>query len=75
MADTSNGGPAFPCDQDPLNCYPGMTLRDWFASQALIGVLGKIKTDQISPRFIAQMSYELADVMIAEKKEFEEFDK
>ncbi len=41
-----NGGPAFPTHDnvndprcDGFMAYPGMTLRDWFAGQALIGVL------------------------------------
>lgn len=40
---TNDGGPAFPCYalDAPLDGSgkPGMTLRDWFAGQALAGML------------------------------------
>lgn len=43
MSDRNDGGPAFPIlkPQNPNfeYCDPGMTLRDWFAGQALAGIL------------------------------------
>ena len=34
-----DGGPAFPMASDVSGHQPGMTLRDWFAGQALAGLL------------------------------------
>jgi len=65
----NTGGPAFPVpprihsyDNNPI---PGMTLRDWFAGQALSGM----PADELarSPNGYAKYSYELADAMIAER--------
>lgn len=42
--------------------YPGMTLRDYFAGQALIGMMA----DQIlHTETVAAYAYEVADAMIA----------
>ena len=55
------GGPAFP------STYPnrdGMTLRDWFAGQALAGILA----DPNGPwQGAAERSYYQADAMLAER--------
>lgn len=65
---TKNGGSAFPnpsLADESYRAQPGdmgMTLRDWFAGQALVGVLS-------SPRFQQPLDaadlYRIADVMIA----------
>lgn len=61
------GGPAFPCDRIPMTegviCSDGMTLRDWFAGQALIGLLSdsNIKASQTD---FAKNAYKLADAML-----------
>jgi hypothetical protein len=68
MSNTKTGGPAFPLSNDqvvanfPLNqCY-GMTLRDYFASKVLQGLLAS-GLDQ--PKFeFARKSYEMADEML-----------
>lgn len=36
------GGPAFPCGIDVMKADEGMTLRDWFAGQALAGFISQI---------------------------------
>lgn len=66
-----SGGPAFPVpmgtQHNQYACGVGMTLRDWFAGQALAGL-------SVSDRFIrdadsntaqAQWAYDLADAMLA----------
>ena len=74
----SDGGPAFPCmvfsgdaNNDPEYAN-GMTLRDWFAGQALTGMMGFATGGTFDPskncdRF-AEASYALADAMIAARK-------
>ena len=47
----------------------GMTLRDWFAGQALVGLLASDRPEEeISFKGYAFMAYDLADEMLAERK-------
>lgn len=66
---TNDGGPAFPVPaSDAENAFgemagnghqPGMSLRDWFAGQALSSALEGTASD------IAGACYALADAMLA----------
>lgn len=47
------------------SCECGMTLRDYFAGQALAGSLAN--TDAPTPEVEAQWAYEIADAMLAER--------
>jgi hypothetical protein len=69
-----DGGPAFPrptsTDEASERCnvfyaQDGMTLRDWFAGQALSNAYTQADVD---PDRIARWSYELADAMLAARK-------
>lgn len=69
MSEKDNGGPAF-----PWASYPGMSLRDYFAAQAINTLLDAVVSRQTRPRegqsigeYIAHEAYELADAMIAER--------
>lgn len=61
----NDGGPAFPDDRSQV----GRTLRDWFAGQALIGILlapGQLGAEaQSNPDKAACWAYGQADAMIA----------
>ena len=71
MSKREDGGPAFPSptERDPSNGtfiapgYVGMTLRDWFAGQALSGMLadddGYSSTSKMSAT-----AYTIADAML-----------
>ena len=48
----------------PGNEWEGMTLRDWFAGQALAGMLADPHWPDIP--HVAKLSYQFADAMIAE---------
>lgn len=71
MTTPNDGGQAFPHPEMFRRGYivpfadasTGMTLRDWFAGQALVG--GKWAT---TPQQIARGSYIVADAMIAESQ-------
>ena len=72
----SDGGAAFPThgghhpDDDPRNhtLGGGMSLRDWFAGQALAGIMaGWPANERISEARAAEISYHAADAMIAER--------
>lgn len=47
---------------------PGMTLRDWFAGQALAGIIGagNLKSSATN-EVIACAAYSVADAMLAER--------
>ena len=63
-----DGGPAFPTDHNK-NVVEGMTLRDWFAGQALMGMMAS--RNPSSPRFNpeddAAYVYAVARAMIQER--------
>ena len=70
MSAPDDGGPAFPSGksektgyENTLPYYEGMTLRDWFAGQALAGMLDRAYG--IKCEIIAARSYEMADAMLA----------
>lgn len=62
-----DGVPAF---QAYIDDYPGMTLRDYFAGHALVGLLGSgiaEKREQTSED-VASIAYRVADAMLAERE-------
>ena len=69
MTDRHDGGPAFPRNgQDHLDTQDGMSLRDWFAGQALNkGVVNGDWDSSIQWR--AKSAYEMADAMLAARSE------
>ncbi|MGV2099011.1 hypothetical protein [Rhizobium sp. 21-4511-3d] len=72
------GGPAFPVECNIVSGYrddSGMTLRDWFAGKALMGLMASERaTDdaQYQPDMAADRAYRMADAMLAEKFKAEE---
>ncbi|MDI3492000.1 MAG: hypothetical protein PWP11_3277 [Thauera sp.] len=47
----------------------GMTLRDWFAGQALAGMMADLSRDAY-PYEIAKIAYDTAEAMLAERKNY-----
>ena len=76
MSTIIDGGPAFPAQ--PIYKFPdgavvsldqgGMTLRDYFAGQALAAMPDVILTGE-PDSVVAKVSYKLADAMLAEREE------
>jgi len=69
------GGPAFP---RPIGFHPhvggtyspaqmGMTLLDWFAGQALAGLLSDETIERLQPEGYAKAAYDYAEAMIEER--------
>jgi hypothetical protein len=67
-----NGGPAFPVMWDYADNETGMTLRDWFAGQAMQGILaGPCSRDgtPLKEWFdVPAHAYQLADAMLAARQ-------
>lgn len=67
-----DGGPAFPVPGTEYNeRYPGMSLRDWFAGQALNGITEAVASARIhcpaqtpDEEHIGRWAVELADATI-----------
>ena len=57
-----DGGPAFPCLEAKNAPNEGMSLRDYFAGQALAGQAAQPTDGDV--RAIAWYCYELADAML-----------
>lgn len=69
----NDGGPAFPVDLVDVHTKSGMSLRDWFAGQALIGGLAQMAHPSIDMSYdidttkMATSCYAFADAMLAER--------
>lgn len=73
-----HGGGAFPCENDESKQYNwidnGMSLRDYFAGQALAGGLEQGARDEMdfkwwhSEKDIAERAYDIAGAMLKERK-------
>ena len=64
-----DGGQAFPISDasGPIQC--GLTMRDWFAGQALVGLLAfPIPGSGKIPSNAALAAYDYADAMLAARK-------
>ena len=70
------GGPAFPTTKEShlMVCSEGMTLRDYFAAKAVVGmfypaVVACLEHDHdLDCDKIAEFCYKMADAMIAERE-------
>jgi hypothetical protein len=66
----NDGGPAFPAPAYAANITDkGMSLRDYFAAQALLGVLVSPKYAQASTNDVVERAYWFADAMLDERME------
>lgn len=61
----NNGGPAFPYDDRGPKFHYGISMRDWFAGQALAGLLGGWPSDtDPKVKTASEWAYEFADAML-----------
>ena len=64
-----DGGPAFPIETTATPYAPGMSLRDWFAGQAMTGELASWTSSTDGHECnIARRAYQMADAMIAARE-------
>lgn len=62
-----DGGPAFPIPWEYVVSETGMSLRDYFAGQALTGLLVNYNSKLDSPESAAELADAIADAMIARR--------
>jgi len=69
-----DGESAFPCNSpDGIESYKGMTLRDYFAGQALSGLVAdEVLGDEIDATGVAKRCYLVADAMLKEREKANE---
>ncbi|UNK39332.1 hypothetical protein MNR02_06405 [Shinella sp. H4-D48] len=70
-----DGGPAFPLAVQPDFQFAenGMSLRDWFAGQAIPAIIERCGADHRLPHehitdYFARKAYEVADAMLLARK-------
>lgn len=68
MATRDDGGPAFAHGDHTNGGHPGMSLRDWFAGQALAGILANPAVSASAAVHIPAAAYAMADDMLAARK-------
>lgn len=61
MSKPDDSGPAFP---NPGTSATGMTIRDYFAGQVLLGISSAERADGQKCSFLAETAYTMADAMI-----------
>ncbi len=64
MNEKDEGGPAFPTPSG----RPGMTLRDYFAGEALNGLLASDPHGNLSLEVAADLSFKAADRMLERRE-------
>jgi hypothetical protein len=64
---TNNGGPAFMYTNSTTQEQSGITIRDYFATKAIAGIITESIDEKINMKHLAKMAYKLADAMMEER--------
>lgn len=63
---TNDGGRAFPSDGSGQYAFdPGMSLLDYFAGQALTGIITTFRGATVDAQELARLAYTVSEAMIA----------
>ncbi len=78
MTKTNDGGAAFPQSLAADGPFGGMTLRDWFAGQAIGAFIQRATSDKIvagmleehiqAETLLARYAYDMADAMLVARE-------
>jgi hypothetical protein len=75
MSKINDGGPAFPStiqyfpDDKNANEEQGMTLRQYYAGQVLIGIMANTNSTAVTSDTIAAWCFQMADAMLKAEQE------
>jgi hypothetical protein len=75
MSKINDGGPAFPStiqyfpDDKNANEAQGMTLRQYYAGQVLIGVMANPNSTAVTSNAVAAWCFNMADAMLKAEQE------
>ena len=64
---SKGNSPAFPCQDNNKQIYTGMNLRDYFALEAMHGLL---EADHVRREDIPREAYRIADAMLDERQNY-----
>ncbi len=64
---SKGNSPAFPCQDQNKQIYTGMNLRDYFALEAMHGLL---EADHVKRDDIPKEAYRIADIMLDERQNY-----
>jgi hypothetical protein len=64
---SKGNSPAFPCQDQNKQIYTGMNLRDYFALEAMHGLL---EADHVKRDDIPKEAYRIADMMLDERQNY-----
>jgi len=69
---SKGNSPAFPCQDNNKNIYTGMNLRDYFALEAMHGILeNSLYTGKESEAIkLSKSAYKIADAMLDERQNY-----
>lgn len=71
MSKRKNGGPVHPTGYvEVFDDWPGMTLRDWFAGQAIHSLIANRDASQYGHNDLAQEAYQIAEAMVEVKNTY-----
>ena len=64
--------PAFPLsyitEAGMVYAHDGMALRDWFAGQALAGLVERTPIEKLNALLLSKNAYKIADAMLKERE-------
>jgi hypothetical protein len=65
---SKGNSPAFPCQDKDKQIWTGMNLRDYFALEAMHGLL---EADHVKRDDIPREAYRIADMMLEERSDYQ----
>ena len=67
---SKGNSPAFPCQDNKKQIWTGMNLRDYFALEAMNGLIKRLDLDKATNAHLAFLAYNIADYMLDERTKY-----